>query len=128
MTAVAGDFYEFVPVHRNRVGFLVADVSGHGVPAALIAAMLKVAMQSVLSSADNPREVLCRLNCILSAQLRGQFVTAAYLWVDTENYKASYSAAGHPPLLVGEVASWRASNAMVCCLASHPTPLIPLAT
>ena len=47
MTAVAGDFYEFIPVDQNRVGFLVADVSGHGVPAALIASMIKVAMQSV---------------------------------------------------------------------------------
>ncbi|MGB9030926.1 MAG: SpoIIE family protein phosphatase, partial [Acidobacteriaceae bacterium] len=47
-TAVAGDFYEFIPVDRHRVGFLVADVSGHGVPAALIAAMLKVAMQSLV--------------------------------------------------------------------------------
>jgi len=99
MTAVAGDFYEFVPVDQNRVGFLVADVSGHGVPAALIAAMIKVAMQSVVSCAHEPREVLRGLNRILSGQLRGQFVTAAYLWLDTEIGKALYSAAGHPPLL-----------------------------
>ena len=39
MTAVAGDFYEFISVDRKRVGFLVADVTGHGVPAALIASM-----------------------------------------------------------------------------------------
>jgi len=99
MTAVAGDFYEFVPVDQNRVGFLVADVSGHGVPAALIAAMIKVAMQSVVSSAHDPPEVLRGLNRILSGQLRGQLISAAYLWLDTEIRKASYSAAGHPPLL-----------------------------
>ena len=45
MTAVAGDFYDFIPIDQNRVGFLIADVSGHGVPAALIAAMIKVAMK-----------------------------------------------------------------------------------
>jgi sigma-B regulation protein RsbU (phosphoserine phosphatase) len=99
MTAVAGDFYEFIPVDQNRVGFLVADVSGHGVPAALIAAMIKVAMQSVASRADDPPEVLGGLNRALAGQLRGQFVTAAYLWIDTEIRKALYSAAGHPPLL-----------------------------
>ena len=99
MTAVAGDFYEFIPVDPYRVGFLVADVSGHGVPAALIAAMIKVAMQSVVSSASDPAEVLRGLNRILSAQLRSQFVSAAYLWLDTETHKALYSAAGHPPLL-----------------------------
>jgi phosphoserine phosphatase RsbU/P len=99
MTAVAGDFYEFIPVDRMRIGFLVADVTGHGVPAALIASMIKVAMQSVVPCAHDPREVLRGLNRILFKQLHGQFVTAAYLWLDTENRKASYSAAGHPPLL-----------------------------
>jgi sigma-B regulation protein RsbU (phosphoserine phosphatase) len=99
MTAVAGDFYEFIPVDQNRVGFLVADVSGHGVPAALIAAMIKVAMQSLVSRADDPPEVLSGLNRALTGPLRGQFVTAAYLWIDTEVHEALYSAAGHPPLL-----------------------------
>ena len=99
MTAVAGDFYDFIPVDENRIGFLVADVSGHGVPAALIASMIKVAVQSVVSCAQDPREVLRGLNRILSAQLRDQFVTASYLWLDTEKRKARYSAAGHPPLL-----------------------------
>lgn len=99
MTAVAGDFYEFIPVDQHRVGILVADVSGHGVPAALIAAMIKMAVQAVAPSASDPGEVLRGLNRHLTAQLRGQFVTAAYLWVDTEVRKASYSAAGHPPLL-----------------------------
>ena len=99
MTAVAGDFYEFIVVDQNRVGFLVADVSGHGVPAALIAAMVKVAMQSVAPSAHDPREVLRGLNRILAGQLQEQFVSAAYLWLDMEFRIALYSAAGHPPLL-----------------------------
>ena len=99
MTAVAGDFYEFIPVDQKRVGFLVADVTGHGVPAALIGSMIKVAMQSVVACAHDPREVLRGLNRILFSQLHDQLVSAAYLWLDTENGKALYSAAGHPPLL-----------------------------
>jgi phosphoserine phosphatase RsbU/P len=99
MTAVAGDFYEFIPVDQKRVGILVADVTGHGVPAALIASMIKVAMQSVVSCACDPREVLRGLNRILFSQLHDQLVSAAYLWLDTENRNALYSAAGHPPLL-----------------------------
>ncbi len=99
MTAVAGDFYDFVITDRNRAGFLVADVSGHGVPAALIASMIKVAVHSVADCAHDPAEVLRRLNQSLSPQLRGQFVTAAYLWIDTDTRTARYSAAGHPPLL-----------------------------
>jgi serine phosphatase RsbU (regulator of sigma subunit) len=99
MTAVAGDFYEFIPVDQHRVGVLVADVSGHGIPAALIASMIKVATQSVVACAHAPQEVLRGLNRLLSGQSRNQFVTAAYLFVDTENRRALYSAAGHPPLL-----------------------------
>jgi phosphoserine phosphatase RsbU/P len=99
MTAVAGDFYWFIAVDPNRAGFLVADVSGHGVPAALIASMIKMAMQAVVPCADDPQAVLRGLEHALSGQLRDQFVSAAYLWLDTENRKALYSAAGHPPLL-----------------------------
>jgi len=99
MTAVAGDFYEFIPVDGQGIGFLVADVTGHGVPAALIASMIKVATQSVVPCANDPREVLRGLNRVLFSQLHDQFVTAAYLWLDTENRKVRYSAAGHPPLL-----------------------------
>jgi phosphoserine phosphatase RsbU/P len=99
MEAVAGDFYDFIAVDENRTGILVADVTGHGVPAALIAAMIKVATRSVMHCAHDPGEVLRGLNRILSPQLRAQLVSAAYLWLDTENRVGSYSAAGHPPLL-----------------------------
>jgi phosphoserine phosphatase RsbU/P len=99
MAAVAGDFYEFIPVDRKQAGFLVADVAGHGVPAALIASMIKVAMQSMMTCANQPGEVLCGLNRVLYGLLRDRIVTAAYLWLDTGSCKALYSAAGHPPLL-----------------------------
>jgi serine phosphatase RsbU (regulator of sigma subunit) len=99
MTAIAGDFYQFVRPDDNHLGILVADVSGHGVPAALVASMIKVAMQSVAGFADDPALVLGGLNRILSNEVHGQFASAAYLWIDTANRNALYSAAGHPPLL-----------------------------
>ncbi|HYW39532.1 MAG TPA: SpoIIE family protein phosphatase, partial [Terriglobales bacterium] len=94
MTAVAGDFYQFVRSDNNHLGILVADVSGHGIPAALIASMIKVAMQSVAVHADDPAQVLGGLNRILSSEAHGQFASAAYVWIDTENRNALYSAAG----------------------------------
>jgi phosphoserine phosphatase RsbU/P len=99
MTAVAGDFYQFVRSDDNRLGILVADVSGHGIPAALISSMIKVAMQSVAVHAHDPAQVLGGLNRILWSEAPGQLATAAYVWIDTENRNALYSAAGHPPLL-----------------------------
>ena len=99
MTAVAGDFYQFLRTDNHHLGILVADVSGHGIPAALISSMIKVAMQSVAAFAHDPAQVLCGLNRILSTELRDQLTSAAYLWVDTQNHSARYSAAGHPSLL-----------------------------
>jgi len=99
MAAVAGDFYQFVRTDNNHLGVLVADVSGHGIPAALISSMIKVAMQSVVGLAADPAQVLGGLNRILSTDLRGQLTSAAYLWIDAENHNVRYSAAGHPPLL-----------------------------
>jgi sigma-B regulation protein RsbU (phosphoserine phosphatase) len=99
MTAVAGDFYEFVRSDKNHLGILVADVSGHGIPAALISSMVKVAMQSVIAHADDPARVLGGLNRILWSEARGQLASAAYVWIDAESRTALYSAAGHPPLL-----------------------------
>ena len=99
MTAVAGDFYQFVRADNNHLGILVADVSGHGIPAALISSMIKVAIQSVAAHANDPAQVLGGLNRILWSEAQGQFASAAYVWIDTENRTALYSAAGHPPLL-----------------------------
>jgi sigma-B regulation protein RsbU (phosphoserine phosphatase) len=106
MTAVAGDFYDFLEVGQERLGVLVADVSGHGVPAALIASMVKVAIAAQRGHADHPAAVLAGMNETLAGRLGGQYVTAAYLFLDREAGLMRYSAAGHPPLL-----RWRRDEA-----------------
>jgi len=107
MSAVAGDFYDFLLVDEKHVGILVADVTGHGVPAALIASMLKVAFTSQAAHAQDPARVLSGLNDALCGKFEEHFVTAAYLFVDLEKSLLHYSAAGHPPLML---ASRGASN------------------
>jgi len=99
MTAVAGDFYDFLVVDENRFGVLIADVSGHGVPAALGASMVKIAVSAQLPHAADPALVLAGMNRILCGKMQSQFVTAAYLFLDLENGYLQYGAAGHPPLL-----------------------------
>jgi serine phosphatase RsbU (regulator of sigma subunit) len=99
MSEVAGDFYDFLVVDDHRIGVLIADVSGHGVPAALVASMVKVAIAAQAEHADDPARVMTGLNSVLTGKLQGQFVTAAYLYLDLEKGTGSYSAAGHPPLL-----------------------------
>jgi sigma-B regulation protein RsbU (phosphoserine phosphatase) len=100
MTEVAGDFYDFVTMDRPRVGVLVADVSGHGVSAALIASMVKVALQARADDADQPGRLLAGMNRIFGGQLGSQFITAGYAFIDMEAGRIDYAGAAHPPLLV----------------------------
>jgi phosphoserine phosphatase RsbU/P len=100
MSAVAGDFYDFLVVDEHRVGILVADVTGHGVPAALIASMLKVAFAGQAEHAANPARVLTGLNQALCGKFEEHFVTAAYVFADAERNVLRYAGAGHPPLLM----------------------------
>jgi sigma-B regulation protein RsbU (phosphoserine phosphatase) len=99
MTAVAGDYYDFLEIDDHQLGVLVADVSGHGVPAALLASMVKVALASQQARADRPAAVMAGLNAALCGRLAGQFVTAAYLFIDAGAGVIRYTAAGHPPTL-----------------------------
>lgn len=101
-SSVAGDFYDFLP-KDGGLGILIADVSGHGVPAALSASMVKVAVRAQMDRADSPAEVLREMNTILCGNLQGQFVSAGYLFADAGQRALTYAGAGHPPLLV-----WRA--------------------
>jgi serine phosphatase RsbU (regulator of sigma subunit) len=100
MTAVAGDFYDFLIFDNKRLGILVADVSGHGVPAALVASMVKVALTSQAGSGSDPARLISGLNDLLCKQLRGPLVTAGYLYLDMGKRTAQYCGAGHPPLLL----------------------------
>jgi sigma-B regulation protein RsbU (phosphoserine phosphatase) len=99
MTSVAGDFYEFIYTESGTVGLLIADVSGHGVPAALIASMVKVAIQSQRHDAANPDRLLAGVNEALCGNTQNQFVTAAYVYLDPARGELCYAAAGHPPML-----------------------------
>jgi sigma-B regulation protein RsbU (phosphoserine phosphatase) len=105
MTSVAGDFYDFIVVDERHVGILIADVSGHGLPAALIASMLQVALTAQARHVSEPGKVLAGLNQALCGKFQHNFVTAAYVYVDLEKNIMNYGGAGHPPLLL-----WRKST------------------
>src|SRR5215470_9807049 len=106
-SSVAGDFYDFL-LKDGALGVLVADVSGHGVPAALSASMVKVAVRSQLERAGDPAAVLRGMNAILCGNLQGQFVSAGYLFLNPAQRKLQYAGAGHPPVLI-----WRSRQRRV---------------
>jgi phosphoserine phosphatase RsbU/P len=118
MSSVAGDFYDFIMVDEKRVGVLVADVSGHGLPAALIASMLQVALAAQFVHASDPGRVLMGLHQALCGKFQHHFVTAVYVFVDIEKKSISYAGAGHPPLLL-----WRSATQSASELVENGLPL-----
>jgi sigma-B regulation protein RsbU (phosphoserine phosphatase) len=100
MTSVAGDFYDFFVMNEHEAGLLIADVSGHGVPAALIASMVKVAATTQLANAGSPSKFLLGMNTILYGNTQNQFVTAGYVYLNASSRELRYSAAAHPPMLL----------------------------
>src|ERR1700741_3667650 len=98
MTSVAGDFYDFIEIDGKHIGILIADVSGHGLPSALIASMLQVALTAQAGHASEPAKVLLGLNHALCGKFTHNFVTAAYVYVDLEKNFMGYSGPGNPPI------------------------------
>jgi sigma-B regulation protein RsbU (phosphoserine phosphatase) len=99
MASVAGDFYDFHQASERQLGVLVADCVGHGVPAALIASMIKTAFAAQAAQASRPAELLAEMNRVFCRLAPGQLITAACLFLNLEQQTALYAGAGHPPLL-----------------------------
>jgi sigma-B regulation protein RsbU (phosphoserine phosphatase) len=100
MSAVAGDFYDFLVGDEQHLGIMIADVSGHGVPAALIASMLKVAFAGQSQHVTDPARVLTGLNRSLCGKFEEHYVTGAYVFIDLEKRLLRYAGAGHPPIML----------------------------
>ena len=116
-TSVAGDFYDFL-IKDGSLGVLIADVSGHGIPAALSASMVKIAVRAQMERANEPAEVLRGMNAILCGNLQGQFVSAGYLFLNPAQATLMYAGAGHPPVLV-----WRSCAKQTESLEENGLPL-----
>lgn len=104
-SGVAGDFFHVFEVSDSLAGVFISDVMGHGVRAALVAAMLRTLVEDARPYAADPARFLQELNRGISEILKSThqpiFVSACYLVVDAETGKMRYANAGHPsPLLI----------------------------
>jgi serine phosphatase RsbU (regulator of sigma subunit) len=98
MSAVGGDFYDFIPLGGDRLGIAIGDVSDHGVPAALFMAMTVTLLRAEArrASAPSPVEILLNVNKqLLTMNQTGIFVTMLYGELDLKNRLFSYVRAGH---------------------------------
>ena len=105
---VSGDIYDIVRVDEQHIGFYVADIVGHGMPAALLTIFLKQALVMRETIGNNyhifsPAEVMNNLNTRMTAQkLSGyQFATCCYCLLNVKTLQLTYARAGHPyPILI----------------------------
>ncbi len=103
MTSVAGDFYDFLVASDDVLTILVADVSGHGVPAALVSSTLKVCFAAQRTNATDPAAILSGLGVMLRGSLGGQYLTAACASINKRTNTITYAGAGHPPTLMARL-------------------------
>ena len=95
---VGGDFYDFLELSSGRLGLVVGDATGHGMPAALVMATTRGMLRAVVQSSESPGEVLARVNEALVADIPpSTFVTCFYGVLDPESGRFLYANAGHNP-------------------------------
>lgn len=99
--AVGGDWYDFIPLAGGRVAIVLADVSGKGMPAALLMSAVRSIVRSLAPLASGPGEVLSRVNqLLLDDKPTGRYVTMIYAVLDPARRTLTFASAGHPwPLL-----------------------------
>ena len=101
---VSGDYYDWVRIYDDQIGLVIADVSGKGVPAALLMAFLRASLRAATHIGYAPHISMSKVNNLLWESIeRNQFVTAFYGVLDAANRTLAYSNAGHnPPFLMEE--------------------------
>lgn len=106
---VSGDYYDWVSIYEDQIGLVIADVSGKGVPAALLMAFLRASLRAAIHIGYAPHISMSKVNYLLWESIeRNQFVTAFYGVLDATNKTLAYTNAGHnPPLLMNADGSAR---------------------
>lgn len=98
--ATGGDCYDYVPLHDGRLGLLMADVTGHGIGPALIAAECRALVRALASMSSDPSAILSRANALIHPDLDGgRFVTTFFGALDRTRHVVDYVSAGHGPIL-----------------------------
>jgi len=98
-STISGDFYDYHLLGEDRLSLLIADVSGHGYAAGLVAAMVKVAYQETIEKMADVKTHQKEMNRILFRHVSNAFVTAINIQIDPSKQCVQYTRSGHSPLL-----------------------------
>ena len=101
MLEVGGDFYDLhYSSKENYLGFFICDVSGHGVPAAFLASMVKMSLQNWGNYLEFPARNLLHTEQLLAGKMAGNALTACTGYLDLNSGQVRFARAGHPPLII----------------------------
>jgi sigma-B regulation protein RsbU (phosphoserine phosphatase) len=94
--SVSGDFYDFIPLSETRIGIVLGDVKGNGIPAALLMVMIRTALRLLCREAEDPAAILKRINDLVERDTEATlFATMIYGVMDTVTSTFTYSNGGH---------------------------------
>lgn len=97
---IGGDLYDIVDTGQGMTGFIIADVSGHGVAAALVSSMFKMSFHTLATNVASPKILFHMLNKEFNQILAEDYITGFYLLADSVRRTITYANAAHPtPLL-----------------------------
>lgn len=101
---IGGDFYDFIPFSNSHLGIVIADVSGKGIPGAILMASARASLRAYLEDPHEVKDAIAKLNRVLCRDTQSdQFVTLFYGMLDPNDKTFTYTNAGHnPPLLFRE--------------------------
>jgi serine phosphatase RsbU (regulator of sigma subunit) len=114
---LSGDFYDFHDVGRGRLAVLIADVSGHGVSAALYTGMVKSEMLTVRDESAHLDRLFASINERLGVSVRRRYVTALLVLLDVRRQRVRYVNAGHPGFITGDGRVWESTGPPLGMLA-----------
>ncbi|MBV6493138.1 MAG: hypothetical protein LDLANPLL_01153 [Turneriella sp.] len=123
MAQVGGDLYDVFEV-KDGYGIFIADVSGHGVPAALITGMAKMAVAVRHDLANSPAQMAAYLNATLYGHIGNRFLTLIYAFFSPAQKKLTFANGGHPDLWTinretGEINTYNCQGGMVGVFADQ---------
>jgi sigma-B regulation protein RsbU (phosphoserine phosphatase) len=98
---VGGDYYDYIDFGNNKIAMTMFDVSGKGVPAALIMVMIRSILRTIASLDAETKHILERLNDTIAQEIvEDRYATGFYLLYDAEKGLMNYTNAGHGPLIL----------------------------
>lgn len=119
--AIGGDFFEYLTMADGSAGFVVADVSGKGAPAALLTAVTQGVLATQASYGGGPAAALAHVNQVLVRRATGSRFVTMFFAALSDDGRLTYSNAGHnPPILVsGSTVRRLETGGLICGLFEH---------